>query len=191
MKNWKKIKLVGEKVFLRPLRKTDVKRVFELINDRDVTFFLDSVEAPVTMKQEKKFVTESEQDWQKGALFSFAICEKKSEEVVGGCGLSNYKKEHRRATFGIWLGKKHWSRGFGSEAVFLAFKFGFEKLKLNRIRYSYNMVNKRSASLAKKVGAKIEGCERQVVFKRGKFYDGIVCSMLASEWKKKQSKKRK
>lgn len=189
LKDWRKIRLEGKKVFLRPMRKSDVHRVFELVNDRRVTRFLSSVEAPVSLQQEKEFAAKCENDWKRNRAFNFAICEKQSDLLVGGCGLSSFDKRDQRTTAGIWLGKNYWGKGFGFEAIFLLFQFGFEKLGLNRIQYGYLTDNKRSKGIAKKLGAKKEGVQREYCFKRGRFFDHAITSILASEWKKKWAKR--
>jgi ribosomal-protein-alanine N-acetyltransferase len=188
LKNWKKIRLDGKKVFLRPIRKTDAQRIFELINDRNVTRFLSSVEAPVTMQQEKEFVSRCEKKWKKGKAFNFAICEKRSGLLVGGCGLNSFRKYDRRAWVGVWLGKKFWGKGMGFESVFLLFQFGFEELNLNKIEYGYLTANAASKGVASKMRTKKEGIQRQHTFKRGRFFDHAITSLLASEWKKKWGK---
>ncbi len=190
LKHWKKIRLEGKKVFLRPIRKTDAERIFELINDRDVTRFLVSVEAPVTIQQENAFVRLAEKDWKKGNGFRFAICERESGMLVGCSELAGFSKRDQCAKIGIWLGKKYWGKGFGLDSVFLLFQFGFEEMNLNRIEYGYLTVNTRSMNVAKKMRTKREGIQRHFVFKRGRFFDHAITSLLASEWKQKWGKKK-
>lgn len=182
---WKKIKLVGKTIFLRPIRAIDAQSVFRLANNPHVSFYLESFDAPVTLQKETQFVKAAERQWKNKTEFVFAICLKKTGELIGCCGLSRYNPAHHRATFGIWLGELFWGKGLGTQAAELAFRFGFEKLKLNRIKYSYLVTNKRSENVFKKLGLKKEGKIRQEVFKRGKFYDAITGSILASEWKKR------
>ncbi|GEM_PF-560565 len=191
LKNWKKIKLSGVKVFLRAIRKSDAPRIFELINNRKTTFFLESVDAPVTLKQEKEFIVQAEKAWKSKLKFIFAIIDQNTGQSIGCCEVGSYDATNRRASFGIWIGKPYWRHGFGFEAAVLAFQFGFETLKLNRIKYRYNLLNTRSKKLTQKIGTKFEGIERKTTLKRGKFYDSVVTSMLADEWKQKSKKIKK
>ena len=185
IKNWRSLKLNGKKVFLRPLRKTDAQRIFELINDPEVTVFLATVEAPVSLEEEKAFAKRSELEWQKGKAFHFAIGDKKSGRVVGTCSLFDYNTMHHRAEAGIWIAKEHWKKGFGSEAISLLLDFGFQKLKLHRIRYAHIVQNKGSKGIAQKLGFKKEGFARDVILKRGKYWNAFIYSILENEWKKK------
>lgn len=189
IKNWKSLRLNGKKVFLRAVRKKDARRIFELVNDPDITRFLATIEAPVLLKQEKNYVLRSEQGWKKGKSFNFAICEKKSGVLAGVCGFHDYNSMHHRAEAGLWVAKEHWKKGFGSEAISLLVDFGFRTLKLHRVRYEHIVQNKGSKGIAEKVGFKKEGLVRDFLFKRGEYWNVFTYGLLESEWKKKFSKK--
>lgn len=188
IQNWRSLKLKGKKVFLRALRKTDAERVFQLINDPKVVEYLVNFSLPVTLEKERRFTRETEQKWESGKEFRFAICEPKTKVVMGSCDLLEYHPIHKRAKVGIWIGKDYWGQRFGEEAVQLILKFGFEKLKLNRIQYGYLKGNKRSERIAQKIGTYFEGIERNYSFKHGRFWNHVVTSILVTEWKKKRRK---
>jgi RimJ/RimL family protein N-acetyltransferase len=85
---------------------------------------------------------------------------------------------------GILIGDKtYWNKGYGTEALKLLLKHGFETLNLNRIFLRVYEDNPRAIHCYEKVGFVHEGRMRQGRFTKGQFVDILFMSVLREEWK--------
>jgi RimJ/RimL family protein N-acetyltransferase len=87
-----------------------------------------------------------------------------------------------RADIGYWIGRRHWEKGYGKEAVRLMLHFAFETLRLNRICAKVLVGNERSIRLLGALGFKKEGTAREEVFHMGKFMDDDSFGIVRSEY---------
>ena len=103
--------------------------------------------------------------------------------IVGNCGLFNIDWRCRSAEVGIFIGEKGlWNQGYGSEAMRLLLKHGFETLNLNRISLDVYETNPRAIRAYEKAGYVLEGRKRQAMVKNGRYIDVLLMSVLRSEW---------
>jgi len=176
--------LRGEKVMLRYPKLSDAKWVFENIKRPEVSkmmaYFVDDM---TSIKDEVAWIKSQPAKRKKKISFNFIIIDKKTKALIGTCGIGDIDAREKRVTVGWWVAKKYWGKGNASDAVKLLIKFGFEKLKLNRLEAEVFTYNKRSFNFAKRLGFKLEGIARQKSFKRGKLIDDYEFSLLRKEWK--------
>jgi diamine N-acetyltransferase len=104
--------------------------------------------------------------------------------MIGGTGFFNLDRRNRSAELGIMIGdKSYWNLGFGTEAVRLLVRHGFNTLNLNRIYLRVLENNSRAIRAYEKAGFTHEGCQRQAEYKDGKHLDLLVMSILKDEFK--------
>tara|TARA_B100001939_G_C16928469_1_gene612861 strand:+ start:271 stop:795 length:525 start_codon:yes stop_codon:yes gene_type:complete len=77
----------------------------------------------------------------------FAIC-KKNNEHIGNIGL--HKIKNQSAQYGILLGKKYQSKGYGTRALKLLIKYAFTKLFFKKIYTYIDNRNFKSIKITKK-----------------------------------------
>jgi RimJ/RimL family protein N-acetyltransferase len=171
--------LKGKKVILRPVRISDARRFVKWLNDENIYKFLQTRKR-LTLNDEKKWI-KNELKLKPNKNFAIETVEGLH---IGSTGLKiNY--DHNRAIFGIFIGeKKYWNQGLGSEAARLIIEYGFGKLKLHRIELGVLSYNPRAIKVYKRLGFKLEGCKRDYIKFKGKYYDDFNMSMLEKEWKK-------
>lgn len=103
---------------------------------------------------------------------------------IGNCGFHNFDDAARSAGLGIMIGEKDYrEKGYGTEAVKLLLKVGFEIHNLNRIALEVFSNNPRAIHVYEKVGFIHEARQRQAMYKNGKYIDNLVMSVLREEWK--------
>lgn len=104
-------------------------------------------------------------------------------EHVGVIGLNGIDLVYRSAELWIYLGD-HSQRGKGvAKAAFRALcDFAFNTLGLNRVFVQVFSFNERALKFFPACGMKPEGVLREAVFKRGRFHDKHVFSILAREF---------
>ncbi|MAF43576.1 MAG: GNAT family N-acetyltransferase [Parcubacteria group bacterium] len=91
------------------------------------------------------------------------------DELVGSIGFSKIKGH--KAEIGYWLAEKYWGQGIMAEAVKLATKIGFKKLKLKRIYATVFSSNKASMHVLENNGYKFEGIMKKHYKKNNRFMD--------------------
>ncbi len=171
-------RIIGEKVYLRPLEERDIEDGWlHWINDPVSNTNLISP-WPQTRDGLKDYWAAS----QPPGSAAFAICEKESDIYIGNARLSSIDLIHRTALYGRLIGREHQGKGLGTEALILLFQYGFHTLGLNRIWSSAWIGNEVSLRSNEKMGMTREGIMRQFVWKAGGFHDVVILAMLREDF---------
>jgi RimJ/RimL family protein N-acetyltransferase len=177
--------LRGEKVILRPLKRSDITNFLKWFNDPDVTQYL-SMYLPMTEMAEEKWIEDEASRIQAGTnvFFIIEVIKGDTSKSIGNVLLHSINLKDQTASFGIAIGEKdYWGYGYGTEATRLILDYGFQQLNLHRISSSALAFNERSIRLHKKIGFKEEGCQREAIYKNGSFHDHILFGILKNEWR--------
>jgi [ribosomal protein S5]-alanine N-acetyltransferase len=100
------------------------------------------------------------------------------KEFVGTICLEKIDMSNKNANVGYWVAKSQRGKGIATQAVRLAIKFGFKKLVLKRIYATVTEDNIASRKVLENAGFKKEGLLRKSVFKKGKFFNEYIYSIL-------------
>lgn len=124
--------LVGEKIYLKPLKVDDVTESYiEWINNEEITQFMEcrfTKHSADDIKNYVKGIYSSEND------YIFGIYIKENKEYIGNIKIGNINSRHRFGDVGIMIGNKNaWGKGFGSEAIKLISDFAKKDLNLNKL----------------------------------------------------------
>ncbi|NLD18063.1 MAG: GNAT family N-acetyltransferase [Tissierellia bacterium] len=122
----------GEKVYLRPIIKSDIKHLNAWKNDEGVYKYLGGGFLPVSIDQQEKWI-DSMMDLT-GNDKRFIICDMQGSSV-GMVGLYAINWIHRTCEIGIYIGEKTaLGKGYGQEACRLIENFAKEYLNIRKIR---------------------------------------------------------
>lgn len=103
--------------------------------------------------------------------------------LIGNTLFFNFDKFSRCSEIGIVIGEKeYWNKGYGTKALNLVLKHGYESLNLNRISLQVYSLNERVMRAYNKVGFVHEGTLRKAVYRKGKYYDIHNMSIFRKEW---------
>ncbi len=138
-----------KRLTLRPITLNDTKGPYlNWMNDSEVNRFLESrfqVQTPETLTNFIKGLSPDSNVF-------LAICLKDGTHI-GNIKLGPIQKTHLRGEIGIVIGeKKHWGKGYASEAIEAVTKFAFEELKLEKVTAGAYSENFGSLSAFKKAG---------------------------------------
>lgn len=173
------MRLMGEKVILRPIEVEDAERFVEIINDEEVRQYLALV-LPINKYMEENWIKNEANNFN---TITFGIELKDEKILIGSTGLMNIDWINRQAEFGIGIfDKNHWGKGYGTESTKLILKYAFEYLNLNRVYLKTYEYNKRAIKVYEKCGFMVEGKERQGKYLKGKFWDLIRMAILAEDY---------
>ena len=174
--------LQGERVVLRPIEAQDIEGPYlDWLNDYEVTRFLETGSMPATRATLQRYLDTVAATPGTAML---AIVEKATGVHVGNVKLAGIHPLHRRADLGIMLGdRSRWGRGYAREAVALMLAYGFDRLNLNKIYLGVDVDNAAAVKVYEDLGFKIEGTQRQHLFRDGAYRDRHLMGILRDEFR--------
>jgi RimJ/RimL family protein N-acetyltransferase len=183
------MKLTTKRLILREATLKDAKCIAQGLNNINVSRWLASVPYPYTIKHARNWM-KKEMKESKGypkKIYRFQLELKEKTGIIGGISIRDLNAFEGTATIGYWLNQKYWRQGLTEEAVRRVIDFAFGKLKLRRISAIIFEGNEGSASLARKVGFRLEGTMRESCKCKatGKIHNDTVYGLLRREWKNK------
>ncbi|OHB62940.1 MAG: hypothetical protein A2Y76_11580 [Planctomycetes bacterium RBG_13_60_9] len=111
-----------------------------------------------------------------------AICLKQGDQHIGNIHLTNIDWVSRHACVGIFIGEaKHWSNGYGQQAMRVLLRHAFHDLGLHRAYLTVLEDNHRAIQVYEKCGFVVEGRLRKHDFKQGRFKDLIFMGICVDD----------
>jgi RimJ/RimL family protein N-acetyltransferase len=167
---------------LRPFDESDFEAVHSYARDPRVTRF--QPWGPNSEDETRAFLARAvgfaaEEDHRD---FEFAIVERESGRVIGGCGLHGRRIELREFETGWTLHPEFWRRGIGAEAAREVARFAFRELDAHRLYALIDPENAASYKLAERIGFRREGHQKLAQRVRGEWRDSLVYGLLESDF---------
>jgi RimJ/RimL family protein N-acetyltransferase len=116
-----------------------------------------------------------------GEMHIFTIVDQATGTLAGSIGVRPYRDGYR-GDIGLWLGEEHQGRGHGTSAIHLACRYGFGKLRLEKIEAAIFLGNYASRRAFEKNGFRCEGTIRKAVRKQGVLVDEWLMGLLKTEF---------
>jgi RimJ/RimL family protein N-acetyltransferase len=174
--------IYGERIRLRAVEREDVKKFCAWVNDPEVTRHLVLYLPMSNVDEENWFDAMTKRDQAEKPL-AIEVRDGESWKMIGNCAVFNIDAVSRSCELGIMIGNKdEWNKGYGTETMSLLVKHCFETLNLNRVSLVVYAENLRGKRAYLKAGFVEEGRMREAVYKRGKYDDALIMSVLRSEW---------
>ena len=128
--------IIGDGVRFRGIEKEDLPFYVKWLNDPEVRRGL-SLLMPLSLAEEEQWFA----DLSKRSPFERPMAiviqpdpNKDRWVFVGNCGFIDIDWQNRSAEMGIHIGEKEfWNKGFGTKAMRLLLKHGYENLNLHRL----------------------------------------------------------
>lgn len=185
----KKLERSGQKIIIRPYKKTDYlawKSGFLSIlpnprNRWDIT----PPRAKKYLSQSTflKILTTQKRNRHKDYFFDFGVF-LKDGTLVGGVSIMDISRQvFQNAYLGYRIFNNQWGNGYGKEAVVLAIDIAFKDLKLHRLEAGIEPANKRSIRLVQSVGMKREGYSPRRLYLRGQWQDMVLFVARSEDYK--------
>lgn len=90
--------------------------------------------------------------------------------------------QHRFSEIGIDIVKEYQGKGYGSEAINWILDWAFETAGMHRVTLRHFEWNEGAGRLYERLGFKKEGVNREELWYKGRWWDGIQMGMLEREW---------
>lgn len=105
-----------------------------------------------------------------------------SGEHVGNIKIGSIREPHRSADIGLIIGRRSaWGKGYGSEAIALATRHGFEQLALNKLWAGMYAENIGSYRAFMKAGYREVGRLRRHILYEDRWIDSILVERCRDE----------
>jgi len=158
----------GKRVTLRALEQSDSDLYYQWINNKELVLYNSNFK-PVSKEEHNNWFNNVKHNKN---IKVFSIVENKGSQLIGSCSLRNINHEHKNAELQIRIGDfSYHGRGYGSEAVRLLVRYGFNTLNLKRI-YLYVFCHNHQAIRAyKKCDFLTEGVLKKSACIQGEFID--------------------
>ncbi len=179
--------IYGERIRFRAIERDDLPTFVKWLNDPDVLPGI-GIYLPFSMADEQQWFDAMQQRPASEHNLAIEVEEMPPQgegtwKMIGSCGFFNHDQRNASAEFGIMIGdKSYWDKGYGTEAVRLLVKHGFQTINLHRIYLRVLETNPRAIRAYEKAGFTPEGRQRQADYKDGKYIDLLVMGMLRSEF---------
>jgi RimJ/RimL family protein N-acetyltransferase len=170
------------RIRFRGLERSDLPLLQEWVNEpavrRGISLYL-----PMSMAREELWFDEMLKRPPDEQPFAVDRKQGRSWQLLGTCGLFDIDWISRKAEIGIMIGdKRQWNKGYGTEAMRLILKHGFETLNMHRLYLRVFADNPNAIRTYEKAGFVLDGRLRQAHFADGVYKDDLLMSVLRPEW---------
>jgi diamine N-acetyltransferase len=174
--------LIGEKVRLRAIERTDIPMFVRWFNDPELLRYL-AMYVPMSQAAEEQWFDRVLNDESQHVF----VIETADGAPIGNLGLFGIDWKNRSAGCGIGLGEReYWNQGYGSDALRTLLRFAFAEMNLNRVFLHVYDFNQRAIRCYEKLGFQHEGRLRQASYMSGRYVDELVMGILRSEWERQE-----
>lgn len=170
--------LNSERIYLRPMEKYDADKIVEWRNNPEIRKGLLSYNFINKDRHLEWYVNNNSNK----ERIDLMVCLRGKNYPVGTVNFSSIDFKNRKAEYGILIDKTEWGNGYGKEASKLMFYYGFYELNFNKIYLRVLADNLPAIELYKKLGFLKDGLLRQDIYKKGRYIDVIVMSLLKKDW---------
>ena len=160
--------LIGEKVYLRPIAKTDLQGYGRIINDRKVTRYLANSFYPKSDEYLENYIKGLKNDHYN---MLFAVIDKESNKYIGNVKIGPINWISRHTKYGRMLSDEIWGKGYGTDLLRLVIIYVFEILNMRIMEGLGVTSNKGSFISNQKVGMKEVAVLKNYEFFNGEYHD--------------------
>ncbi|MFC7219912.1 GNAT family N-acetyltransferase [Streptomyces polyrhachis] len=169
----------GELVILRAMGPQDAEALWRWNHDPEVMRWMDD-NYPGTVESTRAFLADRPRNSYGDLLLG--IESREDGTLIGLVMLHDTEPEKGIATLDIYLGEKaYWGRGYATDAVRTACRYGFEDMRLHKVTLTVVTENHAARAAYEKVGFVEEGRLRQVFRRDGDWYDMFTMGLLRDE----------
>jgi len=171
-----------ERLLLRPTRTTDAGAALDIFSDFETMEYWSN--EPINTVDEAQQLIEDDIKW--AALEStcnWAIALPETDLYIGKISLFQISKQNRRGEVGYLLNRKHWGKGYMSEALSAVLSIAFNVMDLHRIEADTDPENKPSLALLERFGFVREGLFQDRWFVHGEWHDSVMLALLKSNYR--------
>ena len=173
--------LCAEGITLRELRASDAASLHQLLTTAEVTRFISP--PPTTVEGFERFIAWTHRERQAGTYVCFAVVPEGTDTAVGIFQVRALGPTFETAEWGFALGHAHWGTGIFEKTAATVVDFAIDALQVRRLEARSAVENGRGNGALQKLGAVREAVLRKSFLKDGRYYDQVLWSIAADEWR--------
>ncbi len=171
----------GKLVALRGIEPDDWEHFYRWNQDTDAQrsgFFVAPIQSREAVRKwtEEQAIARPEDDNVRYAI------ETVDRVLVGTLNVSDADTENWTFEYGVYIGRDHWRKGYGREAVELALRFMFRERRYQKANATIYAFNEASLALHRKLGFVEEARIRRNHYAAGEYHDEFIFGMTAAEF---------
>ena len=172
----------GKKVTLRSFELADIEEIMKHWNTISLRRELGPV-VPDSREERLHWIRRTWEERKVGRGYTFAVEDLKTKRLLGYASLKGVRPINRTASVSIAIfSEEDRGKGFGTDAMKVLLRFGFDFLNLHRIGLNVFDTNPRAIRVYEKVGFKKVGVMRHTDFVEGKYVNDVAMDILEDEW---------
>lgn len=168
-------RIIGEKIYLRPIEEKDSELIVKWRNQENVRryFFY-----------QKDFTLEGQKQWYEtkvktGEVYQFIVCDAENEKPIGCTYIQGFNEDRTAAESGIFIGENEVrGRGVGKEALALTAKFAFDELGLEKLNARAFEGNKASVNAHLGTGYRITDSIEQEIIPSKELVETVLMELI-------------
>ena len=146
-----------DRLILREMEFSDENDMFELESDPEVHLYIEN--NPVkSIETIKEIISHLKKQYQENGTGRWVVIDKQSQEFLGCTGLKYFSEKvnnhHNFYELGYRFKKKHWGKGYATEACKAVIEYGFKNLNIDVIYAITDPKNVNSKNVLHKIGFK-------------------------------------
>lgn len=174
----------GKKVRLRSFELTDLPDIMKHWNKIHLRRELGPV-VPQSQEEREEWIRKTWADRKAGIAYAFALEDRELGRFLGHCNLNNVRAINRTASVSLAIyDENDRGKGFGTDAMKVILKVGFDYLNLHRIGLNVFHTNPRGIRVYEKVGFKKVGELRHTDYVEGEYVNDVCMDILEDEYHK-------
>jgi len=177
--------ICADGITLRELRVSDAESLHQLLTTAEVSRFISP--PPTTVDGFERFIAWTHRERQAGTYVCFAVVPNGSDTAVGIFQIRALGPTFETAEWGFALGHSHWGTGVFAKTAALVVDFAIDALQVRRLEARSAVENGRGNGALAKIGAIREAVLRKSFLKDGVYYDQVLWSIVADEWRFRRS----
>jgi ribosomal-protein-serine acetyltransferase len=177
--------LIDERTALRPLGESDAGKLYAAVDENRAHLrrwlpWLDNTRSREDINAFRVRIQAQEND---GIGLTRLL--ERDNTVCGVIGFNHVDLLNKKAELGYWLAKPYEGKGLCYKGCAQLATHGFADLGLNRIAIAAAVGNRRSRSVAERLGFSFEGVLREAEWLYDHYVDHAVYSLLRREWERR------
>jgi ribosomal-protein-alanine N-acetyltransferase len=177
------MRIIGDRVILRPIEEADLPTVLPWRNDPEVMYPADDNPNPhMTLSELKERHQREIGEW--SDYMERFIIETHEGAMIGDVYYSVPMPRAGGVNIGLVIGVKSYrGRGYGTDVIRLLIKYLFEQKRVHKVACTISDFNVRSIRAFEKCGFKKEGVLRHDIVVDGRYVDHVVMGILEDEYR--------
>ena len=173
--------LAGSNFVLRELRAEDAPSLLAMLTTEEVSRFISP--PPTTVEGFERFIAWAQREREMGNYVCYGVVPAGMTTAVGLFQLRSLEPGFGSCEWGFAIGSQYWGTGMFVEGARAILDFGVDVIGAQRFEARAAVANGRGNGALRKLGAVQEGVLRRSFLRHGQYYDQVLWSILAEDWR--------